>query len=284
MRRHSRIRELAARWLPAAIDIFVGSSPECMICGRLVGRAVSDDERMLMGDLHIVLKKMRHMLCGRCIDSISWIREVKCDQCGRAVHCPDCERRNRPALVANRAAVQYDGQMKEWLAAYKFSGHERLLPIFSYMLDYALARLKEKVMADSQTWNPIITYVPISDVRMQERGFNQAARLAEQLARNHRLPCLSMLIRTRHTSRQSHKSRIDRMKDLQGAFELAESLHAEPFISDSFKKRLGKNIKCEVDSIVIVDDVYTTGSTIHECAEALSEYTSLPIYGLTWAR
>lgn len=218
--------------------------------------------------LEPVLRSLRQLLCTRCMAAVPWIREVRCTACGRAVDCPDCARRARPKLIMNRSAVQYSRDMKEWLSAYKYQGHERLHTILSLMLEYAYLQLVHSVSLDSQPYQPLITSVPISDVRMLERGFNQAERLAESLAARHQLPYVRLLRRVRHTSRQSHKTRSERIKDLRGAFDV---------IREAMPAALP-------EAIIIIDDVYTTGSTLHECAQVIHAETKVPIYSLTWAR
>jgi len=266
-------RPLADRVLPAASSLLLGVSQPCSICGQRVGPAASSGTPMRDPDcplLDPVLRSLRQLLCARCMAGVPWIGEVRCTACGRAVDCPDCVRRTEPKLIMNRSAVRYSGDMKEWLSAYKYQGHERMLQILSLMLDYAYQQLVRSIPSGQQLVRPLVTSVPISDVRMLERGFNQAERLAESLAARHRLPYIRLLRRTRHTNRQSHKSRHERIKDLQGAFDvIREALPAEGALPDA---------------IVIIDDVYTTGSTLHECARAIHAATKLPIYSLTWAR
>jgi ComF family protein len=170
----------------------------------------------------------------------------------------------------NRSAVQYSRQMKEWLSAYKYQGHERLHTILALMLEYAYLQLVQALSPDGRPFRPLITSVPISDLRMQERGFNQAERLAESLAARHRLPYVRLLRRIRHTSRQSLKSRQERIMDLRGAFAV-------------IREAIPDAGACPSD-IVIIDDVYTTGSTLHECARVLHTEIQASIYSLTWAR
>ena len=129
--------------------------------------------------------------------------------------------------MLNRAAVEYNEQMKEWLAAYKYRGHERLLPIFAHILDFAYEQLlhtiaehdfQGKIGKSQASFQPLVTSVPIHPARLQERGFNQAAQLAVHLANRRKLLYSPTLQRVRHTKRQSMKTRRERLADLQGAF------------------------------------------------------------------
>lgn len=210
------------------------------------------------------------MLCKRCCSQIPWIApsDVKCKTCGRYETCPDCSRRIDPQFVLSRSAVRYDALMKEWLGRLKYRGDERLHRLFAEMMRGAFERLllelkrKPKQIA-------CLTYVPLSDERLQERGFNQTEQIARALAAPYRLPVLPLLRRIRHTGKQSYKSRVERLYDLKGAFERNQFLLP---------------VGVETSPIILLDDVYTTGSTLHECAGALRGSATVHVYGLTWAR
>lgn len=212
-------------------------------------------------------------LCRRCGAKIPWIRpaHIRCKACGRPEDCPDCPRRQSPQIVCNRSAVRYNSDMKDWLGRYKYRGDERLLPIFAAMLhpvfDRLLAecRLRRKEIA-------LISYVPLSAERLGERGFNQAERFARALAAAFRLPAGPLLRRARHTGKQSFKTRSDRISDLAGVFEPDPSA-------------AGRIAGVPNPAIVLIDDVYTTGSTVHECARTIRSVSpAARIYSLTWAR
>jgi len=302
----SWIRQLAPRRLASAAGaMLLGGSRACLLCSRAVGsssarvtakranrraphegsdRAAHQDgiradlPRVDAADHHLgrVMSTLSRSLCQRCLESIPWIMDVACVVCGRAIACPDCTRRSDPALIANRAAVRYDSTMKEWLAAYKYSGHERLQRLISLMLDHAYAELAAEVAkADPDAdFHPLITSVPLSRQRLLERGFNQAERIASDLADRHGLQYRNMLCRIRHTDRQSHKTRAERLRDLAGAFSL------DPSVDELTQGHDWPTYTC----ILLIDDVYTTGSTLHECAKVLHANLSLPVYSVTWAR
>lgn len=211
-------------------------------------------------------------LCTRCAGQISWIAEVLCLHCGRAENCPDCARRERRHLKISRSAVKYDERMKEWLAAYKYRGNERLRWLFASMLYTAYKRHeREYAGTGAIEW---LTYVPVSGDRLEERGFNQAAQLASGLGLRTGIPVVPLLRRSRDTGKMSYKSRSERLKDLKDVFAVDE---------DGIKQIL-KNTPHRPINIVIIDDVYTTGSTLHHCAEAINGRLDANVYGLTWAR
>lgn len=218
-------------------------------------------------------------LCDACWTAVPWILQVQCHCCGRPESCSDCQRRPHPYFVRNRSAVSYSPLMKEWLAVYKYRGHEKLRELLGTMLlhAYHLHRRseagKDKDAGTSEL--ELITYVPVSHERYQERGFNQAQQLANELGKRTGIPVVPMLARVRHTDKQSFKTRGDRLADLQGVFAmLPESRAALRELEVQTKIKL-----------YMVDDVYTTGSTLNECARTVqNELKCVEIYGLSWAR
>lgn len=135
----------------------------------------------------------------------------------------------------------------------------------------------------------IVTYVPISAERMKERGFNQSYPLANAVAQKLRLPLSPLLHRTIDTDKQSHKNRYQRLHWISSLYQLAP--HVGAYIQNLKKLKELKELK-EIQQplrILLIDDVYTTGSTLNACALALKQIEQdfqIPceVYGLTWAR
>ncbi|MEY8739653.1 ComF family protein [Bacillales bacterium AN1005] len=165
-------------------------------------------------------------------------------------------------------------------------------------------------------WRPdAVTYVPVSAERLAERGFNQAERLAAGLAAATRLPLVDLLQRQINTTKQSFKTRGERIETMQDAFaiqpngvELLRSLH-EPSqfsmhvnptrkIVTSFSEvrhhsvsfqTISPNLLLNPLRILIVDDIYTTGSTLDACGRVILDtgyVLNIPIevYTITLAR
>lgn len=231
---------------------------ECLLC-----KQVTSLERGQLG------------LCHGCYTRIPWIRKVVCLSCGRGEYCPDCRRKSSVYFTKSRSAVRYDETMKELLARYKYRGDERLKAVFGQMLVHALQQLRlDRPSSSTEQVREIITYVPVSEQRMQERGFNQAEQMARELGRLAGFPVVRLLNRSKHTAKQSFKKRSERIDDLAHVFE-CDSKGLEEIIGQG-----------DAILIYIVDDVYTTGSTMNQCAMVLKEKMSIPveIRGLTWAR
>jgi ComF family protein len=113
----------------------------------------------------------------------------------------------------------------------------------------------------------VLMPVPLHPKRLREREYNQSLLLAHGLGQHLQIPLvLSCLLRIKATAPQTSLSRKERLTNLHRAFSIDDATR----IKD---KR-----------ILLIDDVFTTGTTLHECAKALRKAGSGPVYGLTLAR
>ncbi len=261
---------------------------ECVACGKPRGalRASSHCDRR-------TLSLLRY-LCAACAGAIPWIDRIMCATCGRAIECPDCARRESASFVKNRSSVRYDAAMRQWLALYKYRGHERLAEPLAAMVCHAYERMMEETMQREEragasrrgaaSYWTAVTFVPVSREREIERGFNQAQRFAEELAARYRLPLYALLTRVRHSEKQSLKKRRERIADMRTAF----GIHAEEVnrLRESAGNAAGDRGVSSPCRILLIDDIYTTGGTVDACAAKLQEATAgrARIYALTWAR
>ncbi|OMF13026.1 hypothetical protein BK131_17470 [Paenibacillus amylolyticus] len=141
-------------------------------------------------------------------------------------------------------------------------------------------------------WRPdAVTYVPVSSERLAERGFNQAERLAAGLATACRLPIVDLLQRQINTTKQSFKSRGERIETMKNAFsinrdgmQLIEELYRGFHLPTQKAMSHAKPIQ-----ILLIDDIYTTGSTLDACGRVIlnagfSMDLPVEIFTLTLAR
>ena len=109
--------------------------------------------------------------------------------------------------------------------------------------------------------------VPLSQKKLKWRGFNQAEEIAKTVAHFFQIPLIvDCLVKTKETKNQIELSEKERKENIKGVFTLAEK-----------EKVVGKNI-------LLVDDVFTTGSTMEECARVLKEGGAKKVIGIVVAR
>ncbi len=241
---------------------FASVKSACPICGR---GSSQGSQSIPIPIKHPAPRQVMATLCGSCRQAIPWIAYPTCRICGRAERCEDCIRRQVRHFSISRCAVGYDKPMKDWLALYKYRGNEQLELVLAAMLAFAYERLCEAIQPDFHA----ITSVPLAPERLLDRGFNQAERLAIRLANWYGLSYSPMLERLRHTEKQSLKTRRSRVVDMRGNFAAVSTALFSP-------------------TIILVDDIYTTGSTLDECARVLQQANQIEakttVYGLLWAR
>ena len=194
------------------------------------------------------------IVCAACWRRVPCIAAPVCERCGvgitRAdtvsrVLCADCERTGGP-LTARRAAGVHAGALREIVHAFKYEGRRSLAR--------PLAGLVRSAAGEWLRGADVAVPVPLHALRRWRRGFNQADDLALHLG----VPVLPALRRKRHTGRQVELSRAARLSALGNAFVLASrgrGRHAAAAIRGR--------------SVVIVDDVITTGATVEACAAVL---------------
>ena len=174
-------------------------------------------------------------------------------QCGTCLHQP-------PPLDACITAVTYGYPWSSAITQFKFSGDPGWAGALAALLRSTPQVAPALAAAD---W---VLPIPLSRQRLQERGFNQALLLARQLAPEK--VSADVLLRLQHTTAQSQLPRAQRLDNLSGALAV-EPLHQS---------------QLQGKTIVLVDDVMTTGATLHTAARALRQAGAARITALVVAR
>ncbi|MBE2192754.1 MAG: ComF family protein [Anaerolinea sp.] len=202
---------------------------------------------------------------------LDFVFPPRCVGCGcvGSLFCSDCHTETpipeAPPLPAGPleglwSSALYEGPIRSAIHTLKFRGMRRMADALSERLVKTLSRAN---------WHfNLILPVPLHPSRLQERGYNQSALLARAVARHMgRLRAYQpdALIKARVTSSQVGLNWRERQANVRDAFEAAPDLVSG-------------------QAVVLLDDVYTTGATLHECASALRAAGAAHVWGLTVAR
>lgn len=148
----------------------------------------------------------------------------------------------------------------------------KIMHSFKYQYTEDISSVFESLIKDFfGHYNIEIDYivpVPLHKRRYVERGFNQAEKIAEIVSKELNKPLQNILRRKRHTKQQAKLSRNDRLENLKGAFELDNKA----------------NVDLKNKVVLLVDDVFTTGSTMGECALVLKNSGVREVVGFSVAR
>ncbi|MGH2740386.1 MAG: ComF family protein [Actinomycetota bacterium] len=196
-------------------------------------------------------------ICGRCAPEVAVASPPWCARCGRPTEepIPSCSDCPPPPIQAARAPFLYEGPIARALKALKFSGWRAL--------GHALAPAMVEVCdLDAE----VVTWVPLAARRRARRGFDQAEVLARVVAPKLGVQVRNLLRRVRETPPQARRSAAERRRGLRGAFIARASSTAS------------------IGSVLLVDDVLTTGATSAACARALQMAGARRVVVLTLAR
>jgi ComF family protein len=176
-------------------------------------------------------------------------------------------RRVEPAFARASAYGSYESGLRELIHLLKYGGVRPAANVLGRMLAEAIAALEAGFPADAVAVVP----VPLHRTRLRQRGFNQAELIARAAMKvrqpsNRLRLCAGVLERKRETTSQIGLTSHQRRENLRGAFRVAQP-------------ELVKG--CEV---LVVDDVYTTGATVSECARVLRRAGATKVWVATVAR
>lgn len=207
-------------------------------------------------------------LCPACRSDFATIHSPLCTVCGTPFltqdgtdhPCGNCLS-HPPPFDAARAAFLFHGTVRDLIHRYKYDRHIQLRRPLGLLLAGTLAPVVAEWEAD------LLLPVPLHRRRLRRRGFNQAALLVELLAKEWCLPLERHLLqRVRWTEPQVNLPAPARPANVKGAFALKEGTEVK-----------GKRI-------ILVDDVFTTGSTLAECARVLKRAGATAVFAVTLAR
>lgn len=199
---------------------------------------------------HGIVNPRSAFACEACLAKLHRIRAPRCFKCGKEMEqegrefCPDCCRGDH-SFDQGISVFRYDDLMRGSVAAFKFHNKREYAEFYGMELAAALEPFLGK-------WNPqVCVPVPLHRKKRKSRGYNQAELLALQISRRCEIPVRFNLVeRIKETSPQKELGRKKRKNNLKNAFKIKEH-------------------DVELKRVLLVDDIYTTGSTIDAISEIL---------------
>lgn len=208
------------------------------------------------------------IFCRACNDKINFIKGGICTICGTTFPdspaenhlCGECLEK-KPYFSYARAVFSYENIILNAIHRFKYKRNMSIGEIMSFLMaDFSFPDIEF-------TDYSLIIPVPLHIKRLRERGFNQSLILANAMGEKRQIPVnFSLLKRRKFTTTQASSNRKERKQNIKGAFEVSDE-----------NKIKGRNI-------ILIDDVYTTGATVNECAKTLIKAGAKKISALTLAR
>ena len=215
--------------------LFPGS---CPVCGEVQEQLLTDD-----GVAHI---------CPACEKKLTRVAPPFCLRCGKPLeadrmrreYCADCRGRTH-AFVQGRAVFVYQGAIIGSMHRLKYGNRRDYAAVFAREAFEEHGSWIRRIAPDA------LIPVPLHPKRRRERGYNQAQLIAEELARLTGIPVeKKLLLRTANTQPQKQLSARERKNNLKNAFQMSKKI-------------------VQLEKVLLIDDIYTTGSTVDAAAETL---------------
>lgn len=253
----ARLRQMAE----GAAELIYPTATYCLVCGNYV-----DNDRA-------------YCICDHCIERIAWGNisiDMKMEYESLGM---DSSFDAVSHLDSVRACFSYGLYGRRVVFELKYNGH-------SYV-----ARVGAQIMADRVCTDPaaaevlgcdFVTGVPVSRQRLRKRGFNQAEKLAKYFCNETGMHHISdALLRTKDTTALKSLSPQERYLNLQGAFELNERKLTQMRLAGAGNESIADDKHPLQDMrILMIDDIYTTGATVKQCARVLKEAGAAEVHAL----
>jgi ComF family protein len=210
------------------------------------------NDRYICHDCEKTMKKIVPPLCIKCSKPI--------DMNAPEELCSDC-RKHDHSFEMSRSVYAYEGIVKKGIYMFKYYNKPYFYRFFGRCLVDCMKR------TDYCRFDLVVP-VPLHRSKLRIRGYNQSELLAKYISKNTDVPYVDVLKRIKNTPKQSQVTKEERRKNLKDAFDI----------------KSGKNESLTRKTVLLVDDVYTTGSTADECSKTLLKNGASKVYVITIAR
>ena len=217
--------------------------PRCIFCEQILP---------IQGERHS---------CIECYSHLPWNEGTLCQICGKSIPdekniCYECSAK-KPYFIQGFGVFRYEGMVQDALYRFKYGGHREYGKDFAAIIEPYLAKYIQSLPID------IIIPVPLHKKRQRQRGYNQAEQIGKYIGQLLKIPMENhILLRSKDTPPQSQLSAFARWNNSKDAFTIID------------------NSKIKGKFILLIDDIYTTGSTINACSKALVEQGVAGVYFL----
>lgn len=213
-------------------------------------------------------KPAERIICRECLNKLRPGPQAFCPVCGRFFEgageshlCGACLKK-APPFTRHRSYTKYEGVARDVVLLFKFGGNEVLGKPLASLIGGALG-------GEEDLWNgvDVVIPVPLHPKKLKKRGYNQAAVLARHLAKLKEIRFVdNRLVKYRNNSAQTALDAREREENVKGAY-----LVRRP---DALSDR----------TVLLVDDVFTTGATIGECSRVLLRAGAGEVRAVTFAQ
>ena len=194
-----------------------------------------------------------YSLCRGCFKELKFILDG-CNKCGKPIVNRNLERESlidcsycyNKTFYFDKAisCIEYDDISKKLILDFKYKSK-------TYLCRYVAYLMKEKILLEGLKADYIL-FVPLHKKRLKKRGFNQAEKIANKLSELIDIPVLDCVSREKNTKKLYKLNKEDREKELKNSFKIKESIN---FIKNK--------------NVILIDDIFTTGSTANEISKVL---------------
>lgn len=197
-----------------------------------------------------ILAPGRGLVCGECQSRLVYVKNPRCKKCGKPVEnpgkefCGDCNKKKH-YYNAGRVVWVYTKEMRQSIYRFKYDNKREYADFYVSELVRLYGGWIKRLEVDA------ILPIPLHKSKYRKRGFNQAQVLSEAIGRELKIPVLSdILVRNKNTTAQKNLNDKERQENVKNAFKIVQN-------------------EVQLKKILLVDDIYTTGSTIDAAASIL---------------